>query len=263
VILVFEMITVLAKGEPEIKVSLPPQHIMPGNFLSAIRLRFSEAWILAKKQRLRLFVVASACLVLGGALFGLSYWQGERSARQQVNRLAGQGFNRPHPMMPPGLSSPAITTPEMKEFAQNRQTLMQKMADLRRQNPGTNGALDPKLFAQFREQNKTLLDRQLQLSRIIAQQQAQPPLPEPPPRQMPSSASPQLRAYLTTRDQLMRDEIAFLNQHRTDDPATRQAAMQQWRQQNAARFQQLQQQALAVVQTTRLNTTTTPTNANK
>ena len=49
--------------------------------------------------------------------------------------------------------------------------------------------------------------------------------------------------YLTDRDQ-----IAFMNQHRTDEPAAWQAAMQQWRRQNAARFQQLQQEAQAMAQ---------------
>ncbi len=180
------------------------------------------------------------CLVLGTVLFAVGYWQGQRSALQNGHPA--------YPMPPPGSNLPANATPEMKEFMENRVTLMQKMAELRHGNP--NGAPDPKAFAQFREQNKALLDRQQQLAQILGQQQAQNPLPEPPPLQIPANASPQLKACLTARDQLMRDQVAFMNQHRTDDPATRQAAMQEWHRQNAARFQQLQQQEQALAQTT-------------
>ena len=150
---------------------------------------------------------------------------------------------------------PANATPEMKEFLENRTTLMQKMDELRQANPtDAQGVMQ-----QFREQNKALLDRQQQLAQIISQQQAKNPLPEPPPLQIPPNASPQMKTYLTARDQLMRDQIAFMNQHRTDDPAARQAAMQQWRQQNAARFQRLQQQSQTLAQTTPTTTTATTT----
>jgi len=125
----------------------------------------------------------------------------------------------------PGANVPANASPEMKEFMQNRATLMQKMAELRQRNPSTNGAPDPKIFAQFQQENADLLKRQKELSQIIGQQQAKNPIPAPPPLQIPPNASPQLQAYLTARDQLMRDQIAFMNQHRTDDPATRQAAI--------------------------------------
>jgi len=60
---------------------------------------------------------------------------------------------------------------------------------------------------------------------------------------MPPNASPQMQAYLTARDQLMRADVAFENQHINDDPATKQAALQQWQQQNATQIQQLQQMA--------------------
>jgi len=214
--------------------------------------------------------VVLTCLVLGAGLFALGYWQGERSVRPQINSVATQGAHspyasgsrwagpngtRPMPLMP-GANLPANATPEMKEFLENRTTLMQKMAELRQANPSDAQGV----MQQFREQNKTLLDRQQQLAQIISQQQAKNPLPEPPPLQIPPNASPQMKAYLTARDQLMRDQIAFMNQHRTDDPAARQAAMQQWRQQNAVRFQQLQQQSQTLAQTTPTTTTaTTPT----
>ena len=231
------------------------------------------------KRGFGIFSAALACFVVGGALFALGYWQGQRSMQPQLKTLADEvASSHPQPpanpwpaanaMRPPmpqaGTNLPANATPEMREFMQNRQTLTQKMAELRQQNPGTNGAPDPKLFAEFQQENATLLQRQKELSQIISQQQARNPIPAPPPLQIPPNASPQLQAYLTDRDHLMRDQIAFMNKHRTDDPATRQSAMQQWRQQNAARFQQLQQEAQDVAQTTSRTSTTpiTPTSTN-
>ena len=225
----------------------------------------------------RILIVVLACLVCGGALFGLGYWQGQRSLQPQLKTLtaeiANRSLSRPpgnpwagaNPMRPQSpfmqqANLPANASPEMKEFMENRQTLMQKMAELRQQNPNTNAAPDPKIVAQFQQQNADLLKRQKELSQIISEQQAKNPLPEPPPLQIPPNATPQMKDYLTARDQLMRDQVAFMNQHRTDEPSARQAAMQQWRRQNAARFQQLQQQSQALAQTTlSTSTTTTPT----
>jgi len=70
--------------------------------------------------------------------------------------------------------------------------------------------------------------------------------PTPPPPQIQSNPSPGLKEYLAAHDQLMRDEVAFMNQHRADDPVTRQAALKLWRQQNAPRFQQLELQSHAL-----------------
>ncbi len=214
--------------------------------------------------------MALACLALGGGLFGLGYWQGQRSLSQETTAVAAQtaivprssgapafGVNVAPPMpFTPHVNTPANASPEMKEFLQNRATLMERMAELRQQNPTANGAPNSKLFAEFKQQNEGLLQRQRELSQIIGQQQAKDPIPTPPPLQIPASASPQLKAYLTDRDQLMRDQIAFMNQHRTDDPLSKRAVMQQWRQQNAARFQQVQQEAQAMAHATSASPTT-------
>jgi len=246
------------------------------------------------RMTVRMFLVALTCLVLGGALFALGYWQGQRSMQQKIDAaLAAQkvasarenNFARFAPGQPmPPLSSmarsypgqamspmvrptlPPNATPEMKEFYQNRTTLMEKMAELRKQNPNnTNGPPDQSIIAQFQQENAALLARQRELAQVIGQQQAKNPMPEPPPLQIPPNASPQMKDYLTARDQLMRDQIAFMNQHRTDESSARQAAMEQWRQQNTARFQQLQQQSQALAQnsqptpqSTTQTTSTTP-----
>jgi len=226
-------------------------------------------WQILRQGLIRNWIGVLLCLVLGGALFGSGFWLGQRSGRSQMKGLATQGVHSPYSpgnrlagangaysMLPPGSNLPANATPEMKEFMENRAALMQKMAALRQANP--NGG--PEVMQQFREQNKDLLAKQQQLAQAIGQEQAKNPLPEPPPLQIPPNASPQMQTYLKARDQLMRDQVAFMNQHRTDEPAARQAAMQQWRQQNAARFQQIQQQAqgLASTQSSHPTITTTP-----
>jgi len=147
-----------------------------------------------------------------------------------------------------GANFSEITSPEIKEFKQNQTTLMEKMAELRKQNSSTTHSPDTKVIAQFQQENVALLQRQNELSQIISEQQAENPMPAPPPLQISSNPSAQMKDYLTAHDQFMHDEVAFMNQHRTDDPATRQVALAEWRQQNAARFQRLQQESQALAQ---------------
>ena len=84
--------------------------------------------------------------------------------------------------------------------------------------------------------------------------QAEPAAPVIKPAQLtaqaaiPANATPQLAAFLTTRNQLMQNQVAFRKQHLNDDPAAWHTAMAQWRKQNVALLQQLQQQALALSQ---------------
>jgi len=136
---------------------------------------------------------------------------------------------------------PANATPEMTQFLQNRAVLAGKMAAL-----SSQGAPDQQALALFQQQNADLLKQQVQLAQTISQQGNTTPSPMPPALRIPPNASPQLQAYLTARDQLMRADVVFQNQHLNDDPATKQAALQQWHQQNAARIQQLQQLAQTV-----------------
>src|ERR1039458_9498878 len=150
-----------------------------------------------RQPRLKVLIGALACLVSGGALFGAGYWLGERSLQSQLKTLKAEVAN-PSLSRPPGnqwggANIPANASPEMKEFMQNRATLLQKMAELRQRNPGANGAPDPKLFAQFQQENAALVQRQRELSQIIAQQQAKNLISAPPPLQIPPNASPQLK----------------------------------------------------------------------
>jgi len=183
-------------------------------------------------------IVAIVCLAVGG---GLGYWQGQRAAQPGIAaaRVASLVRSSEAQVAP----TPPNASPEMKEFLANQVTLAQKMQEAR----GSSTTLTPQAFALFRQQNAQLLQRQNELAQTIAQQQdTGNTLSAPPPVQMPPDASPQLQAYLTAKDKLMRDQIAFLNQHKSDDLAAQQAAMEKWRKQNADRIQQLQKMAQTV-----------------
>lgn len=103
----------------------------------------------------RITIAALTCLILGGAVFGLGYWQGHRATTSGWSH-SGNGTNLAAKPSPPAI--PANATPEMKEFLQNQATLADKMELLREQSP--NGTLSPQAFAQFRQQNAAWLARQ-------------------------------------------------------------------------------------------------------
>jgi hypothetical protein len=203
-----------------------------------------------RQPSFRMVIGILACLVGGGVLLGLAYLQRERALPPEMNpqatkETASEQAPPPRPpMFQPAL--PPNATPEMKEFLRNRAIIVEKIEQMHRQN--LTGAPNLKAFAQFQQDNAALLQRQRDLTQIISEQQAGNPLPAPPPLQIPSNTSttPQVKAYFTARDQFVRDEAAFMDQHRSDTPEARQAAAEQWRQQNAARLQQLQQQAQAL-----------------
>jgi hypothetical protein len=178
---------------------------------------------------------------------------GQRSLQPQLRTLAAEAARATRPPLS------ANATPEIKEFIQNRETLTQRMAQLRQQNPSTNAALDPKVIAQFQHDNAALLQRQKEIEQIIGQQQAKNPLPASSQLQIPPNALPQMQDYLAAHDQLMRDMADFMKQHQGDAPAARRAAIQQWQQQNASRFQQLQQESHALAQASLLTPTSPAT----
>lgn len=131
---------------------------------------------------------------------------------------------------------PEDATPEMASFLTTRADLWNRMAQLHNQQV-------PDAPLVFRQQNGAEIQSLQQQAQVVAAQAAQVALPMPPPLQIPSNATPQMTSYLTAHDQLMRSQIELQNQYIGSDPAVKQAAMQQWYQQNAANVQQLQQLA--------------------
>ena len=93
----------------------------------------------------------------------------------------------------------------------------------------------------FRQLHTGDLQLQQQRAQILDAESGSRPMPVPGPPVIPTNATPQLRAYLTARNALASDWTRVWNQNVTADPASRQAAIQQWQQQNAGRFEQLRE----------------------
>lgn len=107
----------------------------------------------------------------------------------------------------------------------------------------------------FHQQHASQLQLQDQRLLALAAESARESNPAPAMGTMPRNASPQLTAYLSMRDQLIRKRQQLKSQYANADPATLQAALQNWRQQNAARLQQQQQLAQALTDSSQATAT--------
>ncbi len=85
----------------------------------------------------------------------------------------------------------------------------------------------------FQQQNADELQAQGQRAKVIAAQSASRPLPVPAPLSIPPGVSPQMKDFLTLRDQIMRTQIALWNQDVAATAEQRSADLRQWEQQNA------------------------------
>lgn len=188
-------------------------------------------------------ILGTAALIVGSLIWRLSFpaskWlqAGATTGPHAADRAPDSSEAAIKQTPPPNAS------PEMKEFMENRAKLLDAMSKMRGQNT-TSADL-----TQFHQQNETLLKRQAELARQMAAQQDQKPLAEPPPLTLPPNVTPELQAFLTTRDKVMRSRIEMMNLYRTADPKTRQAAMQDWQQKNASLLQQMRDQAQALAKT--------------
>jgi hypothetical protein len=105
----------------------------------------------------------------------------------------------------------------------------------------------------FAQQNAPVLNQQRQRALAFAATSAQqtPNIAASPV--VPTGASPELMAYLTSRNQLRQGFTQFQTQYATATPAARAAALVQWRKQNAALIQQMQSAAQNLTQASEQN----------
>jgi hypothetical protein len=174
-----------------------------------------------------------------------TWWQQNAVAIQNERQLAVNlaAATPPQPLpIQSEVSIPEDATPEMSSYLVTRADLANKFAALYNQQI-QSASSDTDVVATFAQQNAAEIQTLQQQAQIVSAQSAQQTMPVPPPLVIPPGSTPQLAAFLTTRDQLMRSRIQLQNQYATADPATRQAALQQWQQQNATLIQQMQQQA--------------------
>ena len=179
-----------------------------------------------KTSHVKSWILSFGCFLFGAALFGwlIPCW---KSVGMPSVVSTTSLFGLSHPIS----EGPSVISPEMKEFSGNRALLTLSSSQPRNQP------------------DDALLRRQVQLSQIVAAQQAHQALPIPPPLQVPPGASPQLKALLSTRDRIMRSQIQVMNQYCTADPKVRSAAMRQWDEQNADLIKTMRQEAEALAKT--------------
>jgi hypothetical protein len=172
-------------------------------------------------------------------------WQQQNAAsiaalQQTAQAMSASQATQPMPyvtnvVIPPGASQ------TLKDFLTERADLENARAEIYNDQLQSTGTVDPvAVDAQFQKENAAALQEQVQRAQVLAQESASQPQPVPPPLVIPPNATPQMAAFLTARDQLMRDEVALYNQYTTASAAVREAAMNQWMQENASRYQQLQ-----------------------
>lgn len=150
---------------------------------------------------------------------------------------------------------PANASPALKQFLTTQATLAKARAKIHNQLVQQAAASGSSLtFAQvsqmqrqerelFQQQNASLVALQMQRAQALAN--ASPPTARtaPIPLVIPPNATPQMAAYLTTRNQMRLARFQLMKQYANADPAVKEAALQAWYKQNASQIAQLRQQA--------------------
>lgn len=186
----------------------------------------------------------------------LAAWRSQNAAQLQAQQQLAQSLAvasalRPMPANLPA-TIPANATGVLKDFLTTRILLANARAQIHNQllQALPSGATQAQLDSMQQQEDKLLqqqdgADIQLQAQRAqaLGAQSASIPEPTPGPPVIPPNASPQLQAFLTLRATLVGSMIQLRNQYLGADPATRAAAIGQWRQQNAASISQLNQLA--------------------
>jgi hypothetical protein len=181
----------------------------------------------------------------------LEAWRQQNAARFQAQQQLAQALALASALQPmpvaKGVNIPANASGTLKDFLTTEATLANARAQIHNQllqalPSGASqeiSAMQQQEGKIFRQQHAGDLQLQQQRAQSLATESASQPIPIPGPAVIPSNATPQLKAYLTAQNALAIDRAQFWNQYVTADPAVRQAAMQQWRKQNADRLQQL------------------------
>jgi hypothetical protein len=191
----------------------------------------------------------------------LAAWRQQNAARfdaqqQRLQAMATASALQPLPVnMQPNI--PVNASQTLKDFLTTQASLANAHAQIHNQlvqsMPSTASAAQVSQMQEqegqmFQQQYSGDLQVQAQRAQILANESAQTPLPIPGPTVIPPNVTSQMATFLTERDQLMREQAQIWNQYATADPTVRQAAMQQWRQQNASLIQQFQQQVQNLAQ---------------
>jgi hypothetical protein len=137
------------------------------------------------------------------------------------------------------IAVPADASPAFADFLAGRADSLNKAIQQFNQNPAT--ASTASSFGSI--ENKGEAQTVVQQVQALSAQSSGGVVPIPTAPVISTNASPQLRAYLIMRYQLINAELQIYNQNSGASSSTQYAAIQQWRQANALQFTQLQKLA--------------------
>jgi hypothetical protein len=209
------------------------------------------------QQELATLVQQRRALVAQGATQQqLQAWQQQNAPQfaalqQLAQNLAQESALQPLPLRQ-AVNIPANASSTLTDFLTARTSLANGRAQIHNQllqtlpqNPSQEqiSTMMQEETQLFQQQYATDLQPQLQRAQALAAVSASQPHRVPRRVLIPPNATSQLQAFLTARNAVATNRAQLWNQYLTADPATRQAAMQQWRQQNAGQMEQLRQLA--------------------
>jgi hypothetical protein len=147
---------------------------------------------------------------------------------------------------------PAGASPELKAYLTAQAALSNARAQLHNQLVGQAGqsltsaqmaAVGHQENVLFQQQNLALLNLQAQRSRALAGGLVPAMAASPAPLVIPPGASSQMAAFLKTRYQIRQGLAQLEKQYAHASQAEREAALENWYQQNAGQFALMRQQA--------------------
>jgi hypothetical protein len=212
-----------------------------------------------RQEQLALGQEMQALVAQGATPAQLAAWQRQNAARFQAQTARAQQLSaaaqaQPQAQPLPLLSSiniPANASPALENVLIAEAQVYNEMAQARNQQ-SQSGTAPQGPTNLFQQRNDLASQNERQLAASLKTEFEHTSVPIPPPLNLPSNTPPKVKNLMVLRDALMREEIQLWNQNINSNPATRDAALHQWLQQNATRLQQAQKLAIDLTTQTKI-----------
>jgi hypothetical protein len=201
-------------------------------------------WALAREIR--------NLLAQGATPQQLQAWHQQNAAQFQAQQQLAQALSLPAALQPmrqrQWVNIPPGASASLQAFLQTQAALTNARVQIHNQllqslppgaTPGQVAAMRRQEEQIFHQQHAADLQLQAQRAAVLAAASASQPMRVPGQPMIPPNATPQMQAFIIARTALVQEQANLWNQHLAADPAVRQAAIQQWQQQNAGQFQRL------------------------
>jgi hypothetical protein len=223
---------------------------------SAVESGSAETLTTFRQQHLALVQQWEALVSQGATWQRVQAWRRQNAAQLQAQQqlaqtIAADSSSQPVPAIAPVAVPPSMSG-TLQDFVNTQASLANAAAQIWNQALQTapSGG-SPDQIAQARVQAMKAFQQQhaaeLQLhgsrGQALAADSISEPLTAPQSGDAPPNAPPRLLALRAARLALQAAWVQLWNQYRTAAPAARQAAVQQWQQQNAASIQRMRQLA--------------------